>query len=161
MSQAGGKSRAKPPDKNLGPLASYQNLTLSDIAILSSASAQKTLVKVFTECDSRQRGLSEIYIDNDFFAKNFCRALDKVFCECHLVLGKEKSPSQHYVMVTEPLPSDLSDTRQTSPLRQVPASLTLDKEGSSGPFCESLCRVPVVLSLGKEGSSGPFCQSLF
>jgi hypothetical protein len=32
---------------------------------------QKTLGKLFTECDSRQRGLSELYIDNSLFTECF------------------------------------------------------------------------------------------
>jgi hypothetical protein len=35
----------------------------------------------------------------------FYRALGKEFVECHLVLGKEKSPSWRQVTVTDPLPS--------------------------------------------------------
>jgi hypothetical protein len=35
----------------------------------------------------------------------FCREIDKVFAECHQVLGKEKSPSWHQVTVKETLPS--------------------------------------------------------
>jgi hypothetical protein len=35
----------------------------------------------------------------------FCRALGKEFAECHLTLGKEKSPSRRQVTVTDPLPS--------------------------------------------------------
>jgi hypothetical protein len=42
----------------------------------------------------------------------FCRALDKEFAECHLVLGKEKSPSWHQVTVTDPLPSVFFGTQQ-------------------------------------------------
>jgi hypothetical protein len=34
-----------------------------------------------------------------------CRALGKEFVECHLTLGKEKSPSRRQVTVTDPLPS--------------------------------------------------------
>jgi hypothetical protein len=34
-----------------------------------------TLGKVFTDCDSQQRGVSELYISNDFFAETFCRAI--------------------------------------------------------------------------------------
>jgi hypothetical protein len=41
----------------------------------------------------------------------FCRALGKDFAECHLVLGKLKSPSRRQVTVTEPLPSVGLDTR--------------------------------------------------
>jgi hypothetical protein len=42
----------------------------------------------------------------------FCRALGKEFAECHLTLGKEKSPSRRQVTVTDPLPSASPDTRQ-------------------------------------------------
>jgi hypothetical protein len=68
----------------------------------------------------------------------FCRALGK---DCHLVLGKEKSPSRRQVTVTEPLSSVLPDTRQRSLLCRVPAILALGKERCSGPpaspFAES------------------------
>jgi hypothetical protein len=42
----------------------------------------------------------------------FCRALGKDFAECHLALGKEKSPSRRQVTVTDPLPSAYGDTWQ-------------------------------------------------
>jgi hypothetical protein len=42
----------------------------------------------------------------------FCRALGKEFAECHLTLGKEKSPSRRQLTVTDPLPSVFFSTRQ-------------------------------------------------
>jgi hypothetical protein len=94
----------------------------------------------------------------------FCRALGKEFAECHLTLGKEKSPSRRQVTVTDPLPSvcyhgprqrrlqwapppvpvprALVGTRQRRLLCRVSSGLALGKESSSGPLCQSLCRVP-------------------
>jgi hypothetical protein len=69
----------------------------------------------------------------------FCRALDKIFAECHLVLNKDKSSLQRQVTETETLSSVLNDTRQRGNLCQVPAGLTLGKEGSSGPPQQPLC----------------------
>jgi hypothetical protein len=47
------------------------------------------------------------------FPSTFYRALDKIFAECHLVLSKEKSPSQRLLTATEPVPSvHCIDTRQ-------------------------------------------------
>jgi hypothetical protein len=46
--------------------------------------AWKTLGEGFTECDTRQKRLGELYISNDFFLPNtFYQALDKDFAECH------------------------------------------------------------------------------
>jgi hypothetical protein len=77
--------------------------------------------------------------------------------------GKEKSPSRRQVTVTDPLPSAYGDTRQRlvqwTPqpvpvpralvgtrqrrfLCRVSGGLALDKEPSSGPLCQYLCRVP-------------------
>jgi hypothetical protein len=70
----------------------------------------------------------------------FCRALDKEFAECHLTLGKEKSPSRHQVTVTNPLPSVFFGTRQRGQFYRVPAITALGKDGSSGPHRQSLCR---------------------
>jgi hypothetical protein len=68
---------------------------------------------------------------------NFCRALDKDFAECHLVLGKEKSSSQCQVAVIEPLSSALRDIWQRLPLYRALARLALDKEAPMGPFISS------------------------
>jgi hypothetical protein len=62
----------------------------------------------------------------------FFWALDKGLVECHLVLGKEKSPSWHQVRVTEHLSSILPSTRQRLHLFRGLAGLALDKEGSNG-----------------------------
>jgi hypothetical protein len=70
----------------------------------------------------------------------FCRALDKEFAECHLTLGKEKSPSRRQVTVTDPLPSVFFGTRQRGQFCRVPAIMALGKDGSSGPHRQSLCR---------------------
>jgi hypothetical protein len=70
----------------------------------------------------------------------FCRALGKDFAECHLVLGKEKSPSRRQVTVTDPLPSVFFGTRQRGQFCRVPAIMALGKDGSSGPHRQSLCR---------------------
>jgi hypothetical protein len=94
----------------------------------------------------------------------FCRTLGKEFAECHLVLGKEKSPSWRQVTMMDPLPSvgyhgprqrrlqwapppvpvprALVGTRQRRLLCRVSSGLALVKESSSGPLCQPLCRVP-------------------
>jgi hypothetical protein len=66
----------------------------------------------------------------------FCRA----FAECHLVLGKEKSPSRRQVTVTDPLPSVFFGTRQRGQFCRVSAIMALGKDRSSGPHRQSLCR---------------------
>jgi hypothetical protein len=63
----------------------------------------------------------------------FCRALGKEFAECHLVLGKEKSPSRRQVTVTDPLPSVFFGTRQRGQFCRVSAIMALGKDGSSEP----------------------------
>jgi hypothetical protein len=70
----------------------------------------------------------------------FCRALGKEFAECHLTLGKEKTPSRRQVTVTDPLPSVFFGTRQRGQFCRVPAIMALGKDGSSGPRRQSLCR---------------------
>jgi hypothetical protein len=101
----------------------------------------------------------------------FCQALGKDFAECHLALGKEKSPSRCQVTVTDPLPSAFRGTRQrgqfcrvwgprqrqvqwTPPPVPVPRALVGTRQR------RTLCRVSSGLALGKESSSGPLCQSL-
>jgi hypothetical protein len=89
----------------------------------------------------------------------FCRALGKDFAECHLALGKEKSPSRRQVTVTDPLPSVFFGTRQrlvqwAPPLVPVPRALLGTRQR------RLLCRVSGGLALGKEPSSGPLCQYL-
>jgi hypothetical protein len=42
--------------------------------------ARKTLGKVFAECDTRQRDLSEQYIGNDFFAEYFLSGTRQNLC---------------------------------------------------------------------------------
>jgi hypothetical protein len=93
--------------------------------------AHKTLSKLFAECDSRQKGLSELYISNNFFVEYFCRAL-----------VKEKSLWRRQVIETETLPSVLTRTQQKGSLCRVAAGQALDKEGSSGPPLQPLCREP-------------------
>lgn len=43
--------------------------SLPNTAALPSAKAKKTLGKGFAECDSRQKGLGELYIGNCFFVR--------------------------------------------------------------------------------------------
>jgi hypothetical protein len=75
--------------------------------------AWKILGKIFVECDTRQRSLGELYIDNDLFVEYFCQALGKdFFAECHLVLGKEKSPSRRQMTETLPIATAHRDDRQ-------------------------------------------------
>jgi hypothetical protein len=68
----------------------------------------------------------------------FCRALDKYFAECHLALGKEKSPSRRQVTVTDPLPSAFCGTRQRGQFCRVFAQEAIGKDWSSGPHRQSL-----------------------
>jgi hypothetical protein len=68
----------------------------------------------------------------------FCRALGKEFAECHLTLGKEKSPSRRQVTVTDPLPSVFFGTRQRGQFCRVSALTALGKDGSSGPHRQSM-----------------------
>ena len=70
----------------------------------------------------------------------FCRALGKDFAECHLALGKEKSPSRRQVTVTDPLSSAFCGTRQRGQFCRVFAREALGKDWSSGPHRQSLCR---------------------
>jgi hypothetical protein len=63
----------------------------------------------------------------------FCRALGKEFAECHLILGKEKSPSRRQVTVTDPLPSVFLGTRQRGQFCRVSSAMALGKDDSSGP----------------------------
>jgi hypothetical protein len=63
----------------------------------------------------------------------FCRALGKEFVECHLSLGKEKSPSWRQVTVTDPLPSVFFGTRQRGQFCRVSTLMTLGKDGPVGP----------------------------
>jgi hypothetical protein len=74
-------------------------------AILHSAKALPSVTlgkERLANCTSATASLSS----------TFCRALDKEFTECHLTLGKEKSPSRRQVTVTDPLPSVFFGTRQ-------------------------------------------------
>jgi hypothetical protein len=52
--------------------------------------AWKTLGKLFIECDSPQKASVSCTSATTSLSNTFCRALNKVFVECHLVLGKEK-----------------------------------------------------------------------
>jgi hypothetical protein len=123
--------------------------------------ASKTLGEVFAECDTRQRGLDEQYIDNRFFAEyflsgtwqrlcrvlfighsaktlpsTFYRALGKDFAECHSVLGKEKSLSRRLVTKTAPLPSVLGDTRQRDYLCRVSPNTLGNEITSLSSVCQ-------------------------
>jgi hypothetical protein len=70
----------------------------------------------------------------------FCRALGKEFTECHLTLGKEKSPSRRKVTVTDPLPSVFFGSRQRGQICRVSAITAVGKDGSSGSHRQSQCR---------------------
>jgi hypothetical protein len=86
----------------------------------------------------------------------FCRALGKVFAECHSVLGKEKPPSRRLISETAPLSSVLGDTRQRDYLfAECPPAYTRQRGHQRGPLSVSLpsalggtqqslllCRVP-------------------
>jgi hypothetical protein len=65
----------------------YRNILLYRVTLVLRK-ASKTLGKLFTGCDIRQRVLDELYIGNDLFV------------ECHLVFDKEKSPWHWQVTVT-------------------------------------------------------------
>jgi hypothetical protein len=92
-------------------------------------------------------------------SSTFCRALGKDFAECHLALGKEKSPSRRQVTVTDPLPSAFCDTRQRL-VQWTPQPVPVPRALVGTRQRRLLCRVSGGLALGKEPSSGPLCQYL-
>jgi hypothetical protein len=71
----------------------------------------------------------------------FCRALDKDFAECHLALGKEKSPSRAPGDGDRDFAECHRDTRQRLTFYRVSIVLALGKEAPHGPLCQYLCRV--------------------
>jgi hypothetical protein len=89
----------------------------------------------------------------------FCRALDKDFAECHLALGKEKSPSRRQLTVTDPLPSAYGDTRQRL-VQWTPQPVPVLRALVGTRQRRFLCRVSGGLALGKEPSSGSLRQYL-
>jgi hypothetical protein len=137
-----------------------------------------TLGKGFAECNTRQRTLGELYIDNSLFAEYFlsgtrqrlCRVPfgtrqrkvtvmapsdgDGSFVECLLWHSAKRpilpsvcsrGPRQRLVQWAPPpvpVPRALIGTRQRRLLCRVSGGLALDKEPSSGPLCQYLCRVP-------------------
>ena len=90
-------------------------------------------------------------------SSTFCRALGKVFAECHLALGKKKSPSRRQVTVTDPLPSAYGDTQQRlvqwTP-QPVPVPRALMALGKEGFFAECL----VAWHSAKNPPVGPFAS---
>jgi hypothetical protein len=94
--------------------------------------ACKTLGECFAECDTRQKSSANCTSAMTSLSSTFYRSLDKDFAECYQVLGKENLPSRRLVMVTEPLPSVLVDTRQRVSLCRA-YKVTLDKEFPSLP----------------------------
>lgn len=72
-------------------------------------------------------------------------------------LGKEKSLLWRQVMVTEALPSLLTDTWQIRSICRVFAGLALGKESSS-ELHVSLCAESHWLALGEGNTSGPFAS---
>jgi hypothetical protein len=89
----------------------------------------------------------------------FCRALGKDFAECHLALGKKKSPSRRQVTVTDLSPSAHGGTRQRRFICRVSGGLALGKEPSSGPLCQYLCRVSWQWHSAKNPPVGPFAST--
>jgi hypothetical protein len=73
----------------------------------------KTLSKVFAECSTRQRELSELYIISAMasLSSTFYRALDKDFAECHSVLGKEKWCLPSVYLCREPANAVVTERR--------------------------------------------------
>jgi hypothetical protein len=96
-------------------------------------------------------------------SSTFYQALDKVFVECHSILGKEKSLSRRLVMETVSLPSVLGDTRQRNYLCRVSTSLHSTKGLPAGPFvsffaeCSSSLPSARAIALGKEALLVPRC----
>jgi hypothetical protein len=89
-------------------------------------------------------------------SSTFYQALDKVFAECHSVLGKEKWPSRRLVTETATLLSVLGDTRQRNYLCRVSNSPHSQRVYQRDPLSASLlsafggtrqslllCRMPV------------------
>ena len=105
-----------------------------------SAKPEKHSVKSLPSVTLDKERLTNCTSATASLPSTFCRALDKVFAECHLVLGKEKSSSRRQVTVTDPLPSVFFSTRQRCQFYRVPAIMALGKDGSSGPHRQSLCR---------------------
>jgi hypothetical protein len=84
----------------------------------------KALDEVFAECDTWQKSLGEMYIDNGFFVKFFCRSIGKKnhrhggdFVECR------------------------RDIRQSIHLCRVSSVPVFGKEVSRGSLYQFLCRV--------------------
>jgi hypothetical protein len=100
-------------------------------SIWSTQQSLKTLDEGFTECDTRQRELCELYIDNGFFAEYFLSGTrqrkvvvtaagngDGVFAEC-----KRWHSAKSFRLC------------------RVFARLAFDNEVASGPLCQFLCRL--------------------
>jgi hypothetical protein len=125
-----------------------------------------TLGNGFAECNTRQRTLG-LYIGNSLFAEYFLSGTwqrkvtvtapsdgDGSFAECLQCNSAKRpilpsvcsrGPRQRLVQWTPPpvpVPRALIGTRQRRLLCRVSGGLALDKEPSSGPLCQYLCRVP-------------------
>jgi hypothetical protein len=114
--------------RRAGSRSHYQSRQLCRV-LEALGKARKRLGKVFAECNTRQRTLGELYIGNGLFAEYFLSGT-----------RKEKSPSRRQVTVTDPLPSVFLGTRQRGQFCRVSSVMALDKDGSSGPHRQSLCR---------------------
>jgi hypothetical protein len=102
----------------------------------------------------------------------FCRALDKDFAECLLWHSAKRpilpsvcsrGPRQRLIQWAPPpvpVPRALVGTRQRRLLCRVSGGLALDKEPSSGPLCQYLCRVPGQQHSAKMSSPVPRFPSL-
>jgi hypothetical protein len=110
------------------------------IALPDIAAPGKHLAKSLSNVTLSKEVSANCTSTTAYLLSTFCRALDKDFVECNLVIGKEKSLSWRQMMVTETLLSVLHDNRQRLPLCQVSVVLTLGKDAPVGPFASSFAK---------------------
>jgi hypothetical protein len=133
-----------------------------------------TLGKGFAECNTRQRTLGELYIDNNLFAEYFLSGTRQRICRVPFDTRQRK------VTVTAPsdgdgffaecllwhsakrpiLPSVCYYGRRQRRLQWAPPRVPVPRALVGTRQRRLLCRVSDGLALGKESSSGPLCQSL-
>jgi hypothetical protein len=133
-----------------------------------------TLGKGFTECNTRQRTLGELYIGNGLFAEYFLSGTRQRICRVPFDTRQRK------VTVTAPSDDDGSfaecllwhsakrpillsvcyhGPRQRR-LQWAPPPVPVPRALVGTRQRRLFCRVSSGLALGKESSSGPLCQSL-